>query len=297
MDGRSLTGRPFDDRRAIVLAGVRYDIGIPVVRWDHPGGMDGYTRARVEFAEEDRKTGRVRRKVIQGPRYGRRTIWGAASQLRKISQFLVHHSGGDGPTPRNMWETLYNRRRLSVHFAVEDTGEVFQFNDALDCCWHAGKHNPISVGVECCLYPLADERPDFYSAARNARLGNVPHAVVDDVIHGRRRRVFAFPAGQVAALAQLAAGVWTALGHQRGARGLPPLPAPPLFPRDRFGGIPRAVVPGALGHAGLIGHLQCTARKIDPAGFPWEAFEDAVGDLCGEFTHALSDRPAHIEEE
>jgi N-acetyl-anhydromuramyl-L-alanine amidase AmpD len=177
------------------------------------------------------------------------------------------------------------RRKLSVQYAGEDTGLLYQFNDGGDACWHAGKHNKSSIGVEGCLYPLASKKPNYYSERRNARLRNLPHDVVEDIIHGRKMTVFAFTEPQVDALARLAAGNWVALNILRQNKGFPLLPGPPKFPVDKLGQIPRTTVKpegrwmrksGARKHVGLIGHLQCTRRKIDPAGFPWENFEELV---------------------
>ena len=39
-------------------------------------------------------------------------------------------------------------------------------------------------------------------------------------------------------------------------------------------------VEDAIQHTGMIGHLQITRRKVDPAGFPWETFEDQVEQEC-----------------
>lgn len=39
-------------------------------------------------------------------------------------------------------------RNRSVHFVVNRTGEVTQHNDLVDRLFHAGQHNPSSVGIE-----------------------------------------------------------------------------------------------------------------------------------------------------
>jgi len=293
----NLSGGDYDEANAIVVAGVSADIGTRVIRWDDPKGFDGYTRQRVEFVEENRRTGKKKRKVIVGPRYGRRKNWLGElfgkndTAISNIRQFFIHHSGGDGREPSGMYETLYNRRRLSVHFAVEDDGRIYQFNDVADKCWHAGKFNNISVGVECCLYPLADRNPEYYSEKRRERTGNLPHEIVEDIIHGRKMNVFAFTEPQVEALSRLAAGTWAALAKlspKRGGKiGGVPLDdlfkIAPKFPRDKHATIPRTVVQEPKKHVGLIGHLQVTRNKIDPAGFPWEKFEGLVSERFSEF--------------
>jgi hypothetical protein len=293
----NLSSGAFDEGNAIVVAGHLVDIGTRVIGWDDQNGFNGYTRKTVVFKEEDRRTGKVVSKRIKGPRYSRRKgrlgrpLGNGVSGLRGIRQFFIHHSGGDGRDPSNMYQTLYNRRKLSVQHATEDDGRVYQFNDVVDCCWHAGKHNGISTGCEACLYPLADRKPDYYSEERRRRTGNLPHRVVEDIIHGKKMRVFAFTDPQIEALARLAAGTWAALGilcppRKTKVGGVPLddfFKSPPVFPRGRYGDIPRTVVANAREHVGLIGHLQCTRRKIDPAGFPWELFESVVADRFREF--------------
>jgi len=292
----SLSKGRFLKSNAFVLDGALFDIGTKVIKWDDPGGFDGYTTKRVVVKREDRRTGKTKTRVIQGKRYSDRPRGVGA-----VRQFFVHHSGGDGRDPTNMYNTLYMDRKLSVQFAIEDDGRIYQYNDAVDSCWHGGKHNPISIGVECCLFPLVDAKPNYYSAARRKRLGNLPHTQMVDVIHGQKIKVFCFTDPQVEALARLAAGCWIACGLLRNGKngawindvdadGLyvgDYFTVPPRFPRNRAEKIPRTVVADALKHIGLIGHLQASRRKIDPAGFPWELFEDLTADYFFDFESKL----------
>jgi len=282
-DRYNLTGGEFNLDHSIVVDGCAVDVGTRVHTWDHPKGFDGYTTKTCEIVTEDRETGRKRIQVIRGPRYGRRS-----KGLASIRQFFVHHSGGDGDGAGNVYRTLYEQRPpgLSCHFVIDDDGTVWQFNDVVDRCRHAGKHNDCAVGVECSLYPLADERPGYYRAERNERTGNLPHEVVEDTIHGRKMRVFAFTNPQVEALARIAAGTWLGVRRRMEELGMTVpdgLSSAPLFPRTTQGEIPRTVYRKHRSHTGLIGHLQCSRNKIDPAGFPWAQLEERVADLCAEF--------------
>ena len=272
---------PPEARSAFVLDRVAYDIGhpYPITLWDHdldpkqptlrPQGYSAYETNVSIVEEEDRRTGAKKRRRIAGNRYSLR-----AGGVADISQLLVHHSGGDGRNPAGMYETLHNQRGLSVHFAVEDDGRVWQFLDAVHCAWHAGKHNGISVGCECTLFPDAEENPHYYDDERRVKTGNLPHAVREEVLQGAKRRVFCMPDPQVDSLARLYAGIWVALRLALPDRTGPL--SPPLAPRDEADAIPRALIRAPLRHVGLIGHLHCTASKWDPAGFPWEAFEAKV---------------------
>lgn len=281
MSGLNLSKGKFLAANAVAVNGVLVDIGVKVFRWDHKFGFDGYTTKRVVV--ENRKTGRD--KIIKGPRYSKRK-----GGIDAIKQFFLHHSGGDGKNPSGMYETLYNTRDLSVQFAAEDDGRIYQFNDVIDCCWHAGKHNGICFGVEACLYPFVKSNPQYYSAANRKRTGNLPHKTMIDTIHGRKIKVFCFTEPQLDALARLGAGVWVALrtmrtGKEEGFDYY--FNEPPFFPRTHDCEIPRDVVKDGKKHIGMIGHMQTKATKPDPAGFPWERFENMVEDYYYEFRKKL----------
>lgn len=283
--------------RALAVGGVLFDAGLVVYRWDGVGGFNGYTTERCEVQEENRKTGKVTTKVIKGRRYGSRAALG--DPLRLVRQFLVHHSGGDGRNPGGMFETLWRQRGLSVQFALEDDGRVYQFLDAKEMAWHAGSANRTSVGVECCLFPDAQRNPDYYSPANCERRGNLSHATEVEVLQGMRRKVFLMPDPQVEALARLVAGVWVALGWHAAQEKIPDpvrvarFSAPPLFPRDPADAsvVPARVVPRATAHDGLLGHLHVSPKKWDPAGLSWYRLEDLVAARFLEFRASLKEVP------
>jgi len=279
----SLTGQPGVPENSFMLAGELFDMGHKCVKWFEPGGYDGYTKVPSKVTEIDLKTGRERIRVIKGPRYSRRRMLG--NQVDAITQLLVHHSGADRTDPSTMWDVLYNQRGLSVHFCTEDDGRLWQFNDLVDACWHAGSHNKIAVGDECCLYPDAVKRPRYYDETNRRLTGNLPHEIVVDTIHGREMKVFAFTTEQCESLARLYAGVWVAVGLMRtkGFEPGTPFSASPQFYRDGRGMIPVTTIPNPTKHIGLIGHLQCTRNKVDPSGFPWERFERRVETYYWEF--------------
>lgn len=277
-------GSGFNPLKSFMLNGVEYDIGVRIYRWNESSGYNGYLTKRSVVKSISNKTGKKRTRVIKGPRYGKRRRMNPLKQpVDVITQLLVHHSGADRADPSVMYNVLYNERGLSCHFATEDDGRMWQFNDAVDRCWHAGKHNNMSVGNECCLYPLAEKHPRYYDEERRKRTGNLEHTVMEDIIHGRKMKVFCFTEPQINSLSKLYAGMWVAIGHQRRGGFSGAFDNPPLFPRDRSGGIPRGIIEKPRKHVGLIGHLQCTRRKIDPAGFPWENFEGLVGLHYNEF--------------
>lgn len=280
----SFTGEAFSEKNSIVLNGQRYDIGTRVYGWEEEDGYDGYTTKRSVVRTVNNKTGKEKTKVIKGKRYGKRkSMVPGRKPVDLVRQVLVHHSGADRADPGVMYNVLYHQRGLSVHFALEDDGRIWQFNDMVDRTFHAGKHNNISIGVECCLWPLADKRPRYYDEDRCKRTGNLPHGRMVDIIHGRKINVFKFTEPQLMALARLYAGAWLAVGHQRKKGFVGEFAQAPKFPRNTRGDIPRTLVPDAKKHTGLIGHLQCTMRKIDPCGFPWEEFEVEIGEMYRRF--------------
>jgi hypothetical protein len=277
--------------RSLCVGGVLFDAGLDVYRWTDPTGFNGYMTERCEVREQDRKTGKEKITVIKGRRYGIRAWTG--DPMRKVRQIMVHHSGGDGRNPSGMFETLWRVRGLSVHFAVEDDGRVFQFLDPEVVAWHGGAANGRSVGIECCLYPTADLDPDYYSPAACARRGNLPHRVEEEVLQGARREVFVMPDVQIEALARLCAALWIAA-----ERHMPPAPSvyfltPPRFPRPGpgqiAGDIPTRMLPWAPQHVGLVAHMHYTVNKWDPAGLAWYRFEDIVATRFSEFRANLKE--------
>ena len=292
----SLTREPFNGDNAFVLDQVAFDIGTRVIKWWEPGGFGQYETNRVVLKEEDNDTGKVKTRIIQGKRYYERK-----NGVLGIRQVFIHHSGADRENPGVMRDVLHNQRGLSVQFAHEDDGRIYQFLDAVEAAKHAGKHNQISIGTECCLWPDARKRPNYYSEANRARTGNLPHAVKEEILQGMKMKVFCFPDEQVEAVCRWAAGLWVAIGHLRwkmlgrGDDMALTFEHAPTFPRSGKGGrsaqtIPRQVYKKALEHVGLIGHLQCSKRKWDPAGFPWEKAEQRISELFYRFANEL-----HVE--
>lgn len=286
-DRVSLTGKPFVAENSLIVDGVAFDIGTRVIKWWEPDGFGQYETNRSVVKTEDMATGKVVTKVIQGKRYYERK-----GGVDGISQVFFHHAGADRESPAIMRDVLHNQRGLSVQFAIEDDGRIYQFLDAVAAAKHAGTHNMISIGAECCLWPDAKKRPNYYSAENRARTGNLPHEIKTEVLQGAKMTVFCFPDPQVEACARWAAGLWFAIwklatkpkqgGYNVGMTSTVPLndmfTQPPRFPRDATGEIPRKVFKRHLEHVGLIGHLHCSPRKWDPAGFPWERVESLVRD-------------------
>ncbi|MCK4792577.1 MAG: N-acetylmuramoyl-L-alanine amidase, partial [Desulfobacteraceae bacterium] len=249
---------------AIVVNGIEYDIGVRVHRWDERTGFNGYKTPR---------------------RFSRRK--GAERPIDAITQFVDHHSAADRKNPSVMFDVLWNQRKLSVHFALEDNGEIWQFVDVIEKTWHAKGHNSMSIGVECCHYPSAFENPGYYSEKRRERTGNLPHEIVRQPAGGgRTRNVFAFTEEAVDSLARLTAGCWLAVGQQRSEGFNCEYDSSPEFPREDFS-IPFTAVKNPKGHIGAIAHRHCTSNKWDPAGLDFAAVEALTKDYYDGFRAAI----------
>lgn len=263
---KDLTGGGFVNYQSIALGGDLFCIGAPVVRWNNSHGLNAYDTSRVVVERENRRTGKIKRRVIKGRRYGGRLLKGPR-RPDKVTQIVIHHTGGF--TAQRAFETLHNERKLSVQFILADDGTIYQTLDALEVAWHAGRANGRSIGIECCLYPDADRNPGAYSTARQAKFGVASHKISEQRIQGVTREVFQMPEAQVNSLIDLCAGLWVALGRE-GA---------PSFPRDEgiVSAVPLRVVPSAGQHEGLLMHMHLSPKKWDPAGLPPDQFEADVG--------------------
>jgi hypothetical protein len=276
----NLSGDSFDPSMAFILGRCAYDIGTPVVKWDDEDGYDGYKRP---LRVKPRKNG-----------------------VEDIKQLLVHHSGQDRKDPKTMYRVLWDERRLSVHFALDEFAKpvgvlgagpiIWQFVDCDYNAKHAGGMNLTSIGIEVCHYPCAWEgkhfgergNPGYYSDKNNAKKNNVPHRIVKQPVHRKNLEVFAFTNAATDALARLYAGCWVAIGHQRKGGFEGEWEFSPRFPRDSNGDIPFSVVENPKKWIGLITHRQCSKRKWDPGGFDHDYFEDLVAEYYYSFRKGLT---------
>lgn len=253
-----LIGPGTSEDTCIIIDGRLFDIGVRVVKWHEKEGFSGYDVSTVLVKERDERSEGYTVRRIRGARYGKRR-----DGYNSITQFMFHHTGGDGDGAARVYDTLHNKRRLSVHFVIDDDGTVFQFLDPFAKAWHAGSHNNCSVGVEMNLFPLVNKKTNYYSEKRNARTNNVHHEIGEQLRNGQKYRCFQMPEKQVDSGARLAAGVWAGLYKVTGEERFTETP---LFPSTDIGSIHSSAFKGARDHVGLIGHFQATRRKIDPLG-------------------------------
>ena len=149
---------------------------------------------------------------------------------------------------------VLKKRGISVHFAIDNDGTIYQFMDMNDVAYHAGsrKWNTASVGVEIAnaFYP---KYQDWY---KRKGFGERP-VIKDAMVHGKKLEThLGFYPVQLQALQALMKAVHKATGM--------PLKAP----LDRKGNtstkVSKPVADGRF--EGFVSHYHLTNRKIDCAG-------------------------------
>ena len=149
---------------------------------------------------------------------------------------------------------VLSQRGISVHFAIDNDGTIYQFMDMNDVAWHAGGKtwNDRSIGVEIsnAFYP---KYQTWYE-----KRGFGPRPVVKDAsVHGKKvEEHLGFYDVQTSALKALIKAVNKCTG------------IPLQTPLDRSGGTNTKVSKKAADgrFEGFISHYHLTTRKIDCAG-------------------------------
>lgn len=150
----------------IVVAGVRFHTGAPVVLWTDPGGYDAYRverrfvpweqagweatskagieeRARYNLRFQRRKDEVYSPEQFEQVRGGGWTL----DLLRdKVDQFVIHYDVCG--TSRTCFRVLHDMRGLSIHFMLDVDGTIYQTLDVKERAWHATTSNDRSVGIE-----------------------------------------------------------------------------------------------------------------------------------------------------
>jgi len=154
---------------------------------------------------------------------------------------------------KSCWKVL-NRRGLSVHFAIDNDGTIYQFLDMNHIAYHAGgKHNATTVGVEISNAYYPKHNPWY------VRQGFGERPIIEgQKVHGRSMKPFTdFYPVQKQALKALMKAV-------HGAMPWIPLECP----LDSNGETSYALDADAAKNRynGFVSHYHLTKRKIDCAG-------------------------------
>jgi len=250
----------------IVICGEKYDIGTRVVLWYETNGLNAYDTTSYTHWEEDRKTGKTRKRVVSGKRYSRRFKLPRArtlKNLRKIvSQFFLHHDGMYRSA--DTFRVLHVERGLSCHFLLDDDGTIYQTMDLFDKAWHGGKCNSVSVGVEIASRARAGKYPTAYSAIRQKRYGVGPRKKRFDVINGVKMLGYGYNDKQYKALAKLAGAMVDIFPMIK-----------PTFPMNNATVVKKTMA-NLRKHKGFICHFHVSRSKVDPIAFEYTRFIEMV---------------------
>ncbi len=159
----------------IMVAGVLFHTGAPVVLWTDPGGYDAY-RTEKRFAPIKSSSWEATKKDGGGPdspaRYSPRFFRFAEKQPEPwpgiilsdaqisgfrggvdleslqgmVDQFVLHYDVCG--TSRTCFRVLHDLRGLSVHFMLDIDGTIYQTLDLKERAFHATSSNDRSVGIE-----------------------------------------------------------------------------------------------------------------------------------------------------
>jgi len=162
-----------------------------------------------------------------------------------INRIILHH---DAALSAEGCIAVLNRRRLSTHFIVDNDGSVVQLLDPIEhTAWATGRYNRTSIAIDI------SNACELRYAARY----DPPRPVVTQRIHGHRIKWLGpYPCQEVALrelLRVLCRECEIPLAVPLDDAGEPDLRALDIVPR------------------GVVGHLHCDSKKVDPFGVDWLA--------------------------
>ena len=159
---------------------------------------------------------------------------------------------------------VLEKRGISVHFAIDNDGTIYQFMDMNDIAWHAGGKtwNNKSIGVE-----IANAYYEKYQPWYKKNVGEERPVVRNATVHGKKMKPFTdFYPVQIEALKALMKAVHNATG------------IPYKAPLDRSGKtnttVSKKCADGKF--EGFISHYHLTKRKIDCANLDLKAIMEEL---------------------
>ncbi|HYF52472.1 MAG TPA: peptidoglycan recognition family protein [Planctomycetota bacterium] len=282
----------------IMVCGQLFHVGAPVVLWTDPGGYDAY-RTECRFGPIEQSAWEVaslQNKELKTPaRYNLRREGLTPEQIERVrgggwdlellqgvvDQFVLHYD--QSGTSRRCFQTLHDRRCLSIHFMIDLDGTIYQTLDLKERAWHATTSNSRSVGIEIANIgaftkeELGDRFNNWYTRDENGWRVKLPEGEVrtpgfvarpltpDPVsgeIQGKTLMQYDFTPQQYESLVRLTAAL---------CRIFPKLPCD--YPRDDSGMlIPHKLPDDQLkSYRGLLGHYHIQTNKVDPGpALDWE---------------------------
>jgi N-acetyl-anhydromuramyl-L-alanine amidase AmpD len=244
---------------SIIVCGQRFDVGRPVITFAEDASISAYTprcvtRAAVLPSQPAQGVG------VSELRYRTRRLIGGDRSLARLQQvvrqFVVHHDGMG--SSRDCFRVLHDERGLSVHFLIDNNGDIYQTLDLVDCAFQAAGVNEISIGVELCNRGDALLYPAFYHGGERDR--------VTCTINGHQFLAYDYTRAQLESM--------TALGRAL-ARIFPSLPQ--TYPQSGGGEPSWTTLAGdPREYTGYLGHFHVTDRKWDPGPFDFKQFIHAI---------------------
>jgi N-acetyl-anhydromuramyl-L-alanine amidase AmpD len=282
----------------IVICGETFRTGTSVVLWTDPGGYDAY-QTGPRFSEPkkgERPSRRYGSRQNLSPGVAQRARaggWSLADLKETVHLFVLHYDASG--TSRRCFETLQDRRKLSVHFMLDVDGTIYQTLDLKERAWHATIANNHSIGIEIAhpgafpqpghpamrrWYDKDDEGvfmkyPKFLGKPGVRDEDYIPRparpGLLTGKIHERAYWQHDFTDAQYEALAHLAAAL---------SRVFPKIELDyPIGPAGRL--FRSNLSPDALhAHNGLVGHFHVQRNKRDPGpAFDWNRVIDRAREL------------------
>tara|TARA_R100000808_G_scaffold14243_1_gene33773 strand:+ start:1529 stop:2401 length:873 start_codon:yes stop_codon:yes gene_type:complete len=262
----------FDDDLEEAIKRFQTEIGL------HPDGMCGPHTFRRKFSEREAQIG-AHLKFISDFQIGCHIVyngsfhpidWGkvvlwddingnglkskkgnyrsmAGEPPRDIRMFVTHW---DAALHSRSTQSILDRRGLSVHFLIDNDGTIYQTADLQHVCFHAGKVNKSSIGVEIsnAFYPKYQQ---WYIKNGYGERPLVPKTIVHNATVEEH---LGFYQNQISALKALVQAVHRACNI--------PLQTP------RAGRVHPPAMRGE--YRGFVHHYQLTSNKIDCAGLDLE---------------------------
>ena len=193
-----------------------------VVTWDEPGGLRMNKGTYTDYS---------------------------GKEPRDVSMFVNHW---DVCLSSKSCASVLNKRKVSVHFCIDNDGTIYQLLDMQHRAWHAGNStvNTKSVGVEIsnAFYPK-------YQGWYESRFGPRP-VISDAVVHGRTLETHL---GFYPVQLEAAKALWKAVSVACNV----PLEAP-MASGVLDTGVNSDVYKGRF--SGFCNHYNITSKKIDCAG-------------------------------
>lgn len=298
----------------VMVAGQLFHTGTRVVLWMDPGGYDGYRVERrfAPLAEAGWDKSKPSLPPNASPnRFGVRQDLLTPDQIEQVrgggwplpllqevvDQFVLHFDASG--TSQRCFETLHDKRCLSVHFMIDLDGTLYQTLDLKERAWHATTSNSRSIGVEIAspgAFPSdkAEALNRWYTRdVRNRTFITLPKDgkaidfkrpnfqprpardnVVEGVIQGQTLQQYDFTPEQYDALIKLTATLCTVF---------PKLSCD--YPRDEAGKLVRVKLadPVLKQYHGVLGHYHIQTDKVDPGpAFDWDRLIDGARHLRNE---------------